>query len=563
MRHVAVKPSLFRSRPETLIVLGRARRVRHKHYTGRRQGRQQLMALECMSHGTGNSEADDYSRGYRIALAAAGILAAVGALSCGTASSDPAESEAPSNRHLLLDSRIVESVSDARLRIGSVSKHEQNPLLREDKPWEPRFDNVYANVIYDEQEGVYKCWYSPFIVDERTTSTPIDERTPAHHRYMSVRPRAREMGVCYAVSKDGIEWTKPELGLVEFEGSTANNIVMRGEDMRGMFYGPHGAGVIKDMREPDPARRYKMFFRAQEMAVAFSADGVRWSAPILAPQIEAPGDTHNNAFWDPRLDKYIGFTRLKYGSPSVRQVGRTESADFLDWTKAEVVLEGVDRRLQTHDMVVFPVADVYIGLLGMMDFPDADDTASTKQHVELAWSPDSGQWHRIEPGRAFIDHSAATEIEYGRTPYDWGNLFASSPIFHADETRIYYGASDWYFFDWRKGYLALATMRPDGWAGYEPIEPTEPASVTTVPLPWSGNTLRLTADVGPNGFVRVAALHASSPASAESAPILETVTDGEVRGLEDLAEEVESGESVRLRFDLRDAKLYSFRFADE
>ncbi|MDE0260873.1 MAG: hypothetical protein OXJ37_00525 [Bryobacterales bacterium] len=59
------------------------------------------------------------------------------------------------------------------------------------------------------------------------------------------------------------------------------------------------------------------------------------------------------------------------------------------------------------------------------------------------------------------------------------------------------------------------------------------------------------------------ALHASGPAETESAPILESVTDGEVRGLEDLAEEVESGEPVRLRFDLQDAKLYSFRFADE
>ena len=537
--------------------------ARHSHYTGRRHGWHRWLALEWMSHGTGNSEVDDYSRNYRIALVAAGILAAVCALSCGPASRDQAEAEISPSRHLLLDSRIVESVSNARLRIGSVSKHERNPLLREDKPWEPRFDNVYANVIYDEQQGVYKCWYSPFIVDERTTSTPIDERTPERHRYMSVTPRSREMGVCYAVSKDGIEWTKPELGLVEFEGSADNNIVMRGEDMRGMFYGPHGAGVIKDMRERDPARRYKMFFRAQEMAVAFSADGVRWSAPILAPQIEAPGDTHNIAFWDPKSRQYVGFTRLKYGRPSVRQVARTESADFLNWTKAEVVLEGVDRRLQTHDMVVFPTADVYIGLLGMMEFPDADDTASTKQHIELAWSPDSRQWHRIEPGRAFIDHSDAAEIEYGRTPYDWGNLFASAPIFHADETRIYYGSSDWYFFDWRKGYLALATMRPDGWAGYEPIERTQQASVTTVPLPWSGKTLRLTADIAPSGSVTVTALHASSSAKAESAPILETVTDGEVRGLEGLAEEIESGESVRLRFDLRDAKLYSFRFVED
>ena len=46
---------------------------------------------------------------------------------------------------------------------------------------------------------------------------------------------------------------------------------MRGEDMRGMFYGPQGAGVFKDIHESDVARRYnKMFVRTEKMAVAFS-----------------------------------------------------------------------------------------------------------------------------------------------------------------------------------------------------------------------------------------------------------------------------------------------------
>ena len=36
------------------------------------------------------------------------------------------------------------------------------------------------------------------------------------------------MAICYATSKDGVTWAKPELGLVEYEGSTANNILWRG-----------------------------------------------------------------------------------------------------------------------------------------------------------------------------------------------------------------------------------------------------------------------------------------------------------------------------------------------
>ncbi len=184
------------------------------------------------------------------------------------------------NRYLLLDSRIIEDTENAILTVGTVQKDKRNPLFKEDKPWEPRFDNVYCNVIYDEQDKLYKCWYSPFIIDERTTSTPTEKRNPESRDYMSSRPRGREMGVCYAVSKDGIHWEKPELGLVEFNGNKKNNILMRGYHFKGVFTGPHGAGVFKDLHESDLAKRYKMFFKGSKMAVAFSPDGLHWSVPI-------------------------------------------------------------------------------------------------------------------------------------------------------------------------------------------------------------------------------------------------------------------------------------------
>ena len=69
------------------------------------------------------------------------------------------------DRYLLLDSRIIESTGNAILTVGAVQKDKRNPLFKEDKPWEPRFDNLYANVLYDEDEKLYKCWYSPFIID--------------------------------------------------------------------------------------------------------------------------------------------------------------------------------------------------------------------------------------------------------------------------------------------------------------------------------------------------------------------------------------------------------------
>ena len=130
-------------------------------------------------------------------------------------------------RYLVLDDRIIDEVDAAKLTLGKITKHHQNPLFGEDMPWEPRFDNVYANVIYDAEDRLYKCWYNPFIVDNRVTHTPPEKRHPDWCNYMDIKPNTREMGLCYAFSTEGIHWEKPELGLVEYEGNKQNNILMR------------------------------------------------------------------------------------------------------------------------------------------------------------------------------------------------------------------------------------------------------------------------------------------------------------------------------------------------
>ena len=149
------------------------------------------------------------------------------------------------------------------------------------------------------------------------------------------------------------------------------------------------------------------------MAVSFSADGLRWSKAIDCPEIDAHGDTHNVALWAPDMGKHIVFTRINAGD-NTRQVARTESKDFVNWTKAKVVLKGSDPLKQTHDLVVFPTGGVYIGLLGVMEFIERSNY-NVKQHIELAWSPDTVTWYRIEEGKRFIANSPAEKagIETG------------------------------------------------------------------------------------------------------------------------------------------------------
>ena len=462
------------------------------------------------------------------------------------------------DRYLLLDSRIVEKTHNAKLTPGTVEKHENNPLFVADKPWEPRYDNLYPNVIYDKEDKLYKCWYCPFIVDERTTHTPLEKRNPESTNYMEAKPNRRDEALLYATSKDGIFWEKPELGIVEFQGSTRNNIVVRG---------PSGAGVYKDPGDPNPARRYKAFYAAQVgfmQLVRFSPDGLHWGPEIKCPEIEIESDCHANMIWSPERQTYIGIVRHYDNVPIVgnRKIARTESPDAVKWTKSTLAIEGTPMK-QAHDMVIFRDGGIYLGLLGVMHFPSMNSRHGVRQHIELVWSPDSITWHRIAEGTPLIDHPPSKEKKYGSMPYDWGAMFPSKPVFQdSEKIKIYYGASDWYFFDWRKSGLALATLRRDGWAGYEPIDEGNSATITTVTLVCSGATLRLSADISKVGSVQATVLDGNNNLLATAEPITRTVTDAGIEWPEWFSLQKFKGKKIRLRFEVKSAKLYSFSFGE-
>ncbi len=241
-----------------------------------------------------------------------------------------------SSRFLVLDSRIIEQTQNAVLKVGTVKKHPSNPLFTEDQPWERRFDNLYGNVIYDHDQRLYQCWYSPFIVDHSSSGMSLAQRDGARYR----PPPKREMAICYATSTDGIKWKKPTLGLVEYQGSKANNIVWRG---------PHGAGISKDLHESDPSRRYKMIM--QGLSTSYSADGLHWSPPEKIKGIgKIAGDTHNNVFWNPNTDNYVAITRT-WGALG-RQVTRLESSDFTTWQNTGVVLEATKKSHQPYAQIL-------------------------------------------------------------------------------------------------------------------------------------------------------------------------------------------------------------------
>ena len=455
------------------------------------------------------------------------------------------------DRYLVLEATIIENTENVMLTVGAVQKDKNNPLFKEDKPWEPRFDNPYLSVIFDEQENIYKCWYSIFIDSVPDEGCPPEGLASEKRAWTDWNEGDRDYGVCYATSKDGINWDKPELKVVEFNGSKKNNIVM-------VFN--HGVTVMKDLHETDPQKRYKAFHPNDDYGdskVWFSADGIHWGEPIDIDPIDN-GDTNNCVFWDEDLGKYVGITRHwggeettgLYGRMGHRQKSRTVSDDFINWSKAEVVIEGLDLRRQIHDMPVVKHAGVYIGMVGLFDIE------ASKQWCELAWSPDSIEWHRIQPGVPLIPNGPVMG------DYDWGCIFTSIPIIRDDEILLYYGANDGRFMAWRNGYAALAHLRGDGFAGYEQIAGGNNAtgSLTTVPIEVVGDMLCINADVAPSGFVKVTAFDKNNKKLAQGKLVTTTVTDGPIQWQDRFSFARLKGKEVKFKFELRESKLYSFSF---
>ena len=218
----------------------------------------------------------------------------------------------------------------------------------------------------------------------------------------------------------------------------------------------------------------------------------------------------------------------------------------MNWETTRLVLEGLDGNRQTYAMPVFFHGGVYIGLLAIHD-QEAD-----RVWTELAWSPDTQEWHRVLPGTPLIPNDGS------EGDYDWGCVYpAACPVFLENEIRLYYGGSDGLHTSWRNGFLCLATLRPDGFAGYKATNSIAPALITTSGLFDTQATLRVSADVAEGGELVVRIVDDEQQVLGESEPIAATVSDGVVQWRDDSTPNGNT-KGARLQFAFQDATVYSF-----
>ena len=420
-------------------------------------------------------------------------------------------------------------------------KYPGNPILRAETPAEGHAVNLYGTVMRSHGDGTFRMWYQGYAGG-------------AYHGL-------------YATSHDGVYWERPSLGRIAFAGSRDNNLI--DTDMAVI-------NIIEDPADPDPRRRYKCLYFGQlgqstaaRTCVAFSPDGVAWTPYSENPVLDGTSDTHTLLGWDERIDRYVAYIRpsLHADDGTVRVIGRSESEDFVHWSTPVPVLAPDEQdppALEFYGMPVFKRAGVYFGLLwayhAFVEEPAIRMEAETE--VQLAVSRDGISWDRLGDRKPFIPRGMPGAFDAR------GLYTAKEPVAVGDELWFYYGGDSTFHSPGgqQAAYaLGLAKLRMDGFVSLDADETT--GWVVTEPFRFEGSRLSVNAEVH-NGFVAAAVLdaeghhldgyHRVDSVLADGCAVDQPITWRERTSLRPLR-----GEVIRLKFYLRDARLYAFHIDGE
>ncbi|MBS0631983.1 MAG: hypothetical protein JSS11_08730 [Verrucomicrobia bacterium] len=489
-------------------------------------------------------------------------------------------------RQLLLDTSLIESYSGkAQPRLGMVIPREV--AFRSDQPWEG--DAFAISSIY-QIDGVYHMLYRG-----RNTSVTTEGADDSY--------------LCLATSKDGITWEKPALGLVEFQGSKANNIVAyengHSVPMCFTFYDPR-LGVppnerVKaiDMRDGD--RRAGQEGKGLRAQVLGSADGRVWrELPVHA---DLKSDVVNafdggSVSWSEEEQQFVGYfrwwdtqpkanPRLLYdwmiGRPGVRTVFRSVSKDLTSWSQPQPITYGDTPREHIYEACAFhydraPGLYVILGarfnpgrralsleeeralditrLKGNKNAPTYTFASDANDIVLLSTKPGSTEF-----ARPFME-------AFVRPGTDLGNWGSRSNYPSLSGGLISTGPAEISFYITRNhlqktNHIQRMSLRTDGFVSIN--APYAGGDAVTVPVTFTGDHLELNFSTSGAGEVRVELQDAAGkPLPGFSLEDCDVLIGDRIAGVvswhgqQSLARYI--GKAVRLRFVLVDADVYAFQF---
>jgi len=536
-----------------------------------------------------------------MALAMAGLIPTVAALSAEATWSNV--TDIGSRRELFVDDILVERLGGkAELRL-------QTPVPREvvivhDAPWEGP-GSGYHSIFKDGD--LYRMYYSAWQLDSFAEA--------------SIKKNKPPLFCAYAESDDGIHWRKPQLGLHEFNGSKANNIVMVSGVVGKVDADAGHPAVFKDENPAAaPDARYKAILRSAHPPglLAFkSPDGLHWSPMGDAPVItDGAFDSQNLAFWDRELGAYRAywryFTKGNVASPyvGVRGIRTATSKDFLHWEN-QADLKYVDspsEQLYTnqikpyyrapHLLIGFPARYIERGhdldrrgpavparspaadaerisqwphsLRSLPEFEHRAMRATASERYGTAItegllmaSRDGVTFKRWNEGFLPPGIERAGTWNYGHQYIGWHVVETKSALEGApNELSLY--AVESYWTD-NSSELRRYTLRLDGFVSVR--APMSGGELVTKPVRFQGPKLYLNFATSAAGSVRVEIQDEKGQpfpgfALADCPPVFGDTVERPVSWQNGTDVSSLAGRAVRLRFVLQDADLYAYQFKD-
>lgn len=461
-----------------------------------------------------------------------------------------------SRKQLFLDERLIESSRGVRFEINTPHAMREPVLVADQGRENPEDVFVWSYSSVARVGGKTRLWY---------------QVNTLKFRPQPVGFVLTDKWLAYAESSDGIHFTKPKLGLNEYRGSRANNIVIPGVE---------GGHVWIDPRaRPKHRYRFQTYGGAGKLAFYGSPDGIRWKKTHTATV--GHNDTQNIAFWDAAVQRYLLFTRKWPGNFRVHR--RLDSDDLVHWNNEVVVMraDGTDLAKYKSAASVHPVD--YYGAC-VFKYPDEHGLYVMLPQAFWHWYARGGQ-QRVGPNlydvRLCVSHDGrkfrrVADRGVFLRPGPEGTFFSGSvwvlpaPIRMGDELWFYFQGSNADHdgnlipgSDKFRTGIGRAVLRLDGFlsadAGFNGGE------VVTPLVKFQGKRLELNVDSGGGGVVHVELLDEqghpipgftvkeATPLSCNS--VRKTVTWGENADISRFA-----NRSIKIRFRMRDCKLYAFQF---
>ncbi|MDE0181709.1 MAG: hypothetical protein OXL39_10225 [Caldilineaceae bacterium] len=491
-------------------------------------------------------------------------------------------------RQLFLDNFILDHLEGVRREVCVPAKTAEPLLAWSDLPWEQvQFNPGTAGVVHDPDDRLFKMWYWQGLTGHAFNEGQV---------------------LCYAESRDALRWEKPlRDDCLPFEGHKATNIVHPDVSQ---------SGLALNHDRSDPDRKYLLVNWPPKAArvrppgsprlsrVDASPDGIRWQT--ISEESAFPHHHEQKIFWDGSIRRWVGFSQYSHHQNFLyrkRQIGRQESADFINWSPKEVALSAdwdanLPPDLEMHDMSARKVGGLYIGITSEFmaepfwqerDGHNWRDQAFSR--LGLYTSRDGRRWQRVGGPGPWVDtgdpgdqdygfacftpagtlvHDGRMVIPYSANPQkqSWLHPGPPTPLYPREEFAR--RQQEWRARAAIQGESGVRravnglVLREDGWARLVPAY--ESGRVLTKQFVFEGDSLRVNADCR-YGYVRVELLdpcfqpydgfsaQQCDPLIGAADQIWHTVRwqgGGDLRTLWD--------RPVRIRFQVHEASLYSFQF---